>query len=59
MSYDFNDPKYWFDCAQEMRTGAYLMKDPGNRQIMLRIADDYERLSYRAHQLRKQPRKAC
>jgi len=51
MKYDFNDPKYWLDCAQEMRNRAGLMKDYGNREIMLRIADDYERLGYRAHQL--------
>jgi len=51
MKYDFNDPKYWLDCAEQMRTSATSMKDSGNREIMLRIADDYERLGYRAYQL--------
>ena len=48
MSYEFNDTSYWFDRAKEIRTRADLMKDSGNRQIMLRIAIDYERLGERA-----------
>ena len=51
MDYDFNDPKYWFDCANEMRTRTDLMRDPGNRQVISRIVHDYERLGYRAVQL--------
>ena len=48
MSYDFIDPKYWFDRAEEVRIRSDLMRDPGNRETMLRIAADYERLGERA-----------
>ena len=48
MSYDFNNPEYWFDRAEELRTRVDLMRDPGNREVMLRIADAYERLGRRA-----------
>jgi hypothetical protein len=50
MSYDFNNPRYWFDRAEEMRVRADVMTDPTNREIMLRIAADYERLGQRAFQ---------
>jgi len=50
MRYDFNDLNYWFDRAEEMRTSAALMRDLNNREIMLRIAGDYDRLGCRAHQ---------
>ena len=43
VSYEFNDPQCWFDRAEEMRPRSDLMRDPGNREIMLRIAADYER----------------
>ena len=48
MSYEFNNPEYWFDRAEELRTRVDLMRDPGNREVMLRIADEYERLGRRA-----------
>jgi hypothetical protein len=48
MSYDFNNPEFWYDRAEELRTRVDLMRDPGNREIMLRIIDDYERLARRA-----------
>ena len=48
MPYDFADPLYWFDRAEEMRSRAELMQDLHNREIMHRIADDYERLGQRA-----------
>ena len=54
MPYDFNNPRYWFDRAEEMRVRADAMEDTANREIMLRIADDYERLGQRAFQ---QPKK--
>ena len=44
MAYDFSDTRYWFDRAEEMRTEARLMQDSSNREIMLRIADEFERL---------------
>jgi hypothetical protein len=46
--YDFANPKYWFDRAKEMRSRAELMRDLHNKEIMHRIADDYERLGRRA-----------
>jgi len=59
MPYDFNDPKYWFDRAEEMRTRAGQMRDLTNREIMLLIADDYDRLGNRAHQrIKPRTRKA-
>ena len=48
MPYDFADPMYWFDRAKEMRSRPELMQDLHNREIMHRIADDYERLGQRA-----------
>ena len=48
MPYDFNNTEYWFDRAKELRTRVDLMRDPGNREVMLRIADAYERLGRRA-----------
>ena len=39
------DPKYWLDRADEIRAYADAMKDAYARQIMLRIASDYLRLS--------------
>ena len=49
MRYDFNDPNYWFDCADEMRNRIDLMTDRGNREVITRIVHDYESLGYRAH----------
>ena len=53
MPYDFNNTEYWFDRAKELRTRVDLMRDRGNREIMLRIADDYERLGRRAAERRE------
>ena len=53
MRYDFNDPNYWFDRAEEMRTQNDLMGDPGNRQVVSRIIHDYESLGSRAVQFTK------
>ena len=53
MSYDFNNHEYWFDRAEEVRARSDLMQDPGNREIMLRIAADYEKLGERAKRLRE------
>jgi hypothetical protein len=43
-----SDPDYWSDRAEEVRRLGEDMKDMINRQIMLRIAEDYERLAHRA-----------
>jgi hypothetical protein len=43
-----NDPKHWRDRATEARALAEQMDDPEGKRMMLRVADDYERLAQRA-----------
>ncbi|HEY7662730.1 MAG TPA: hypothetical protein VH934_06380 [Xanthobacteraceae bacterium] len=45
-----NDPKHWRDRAEETRALADQMSDETSRQMMLRIAADYEHLAERAEQ---------
>jgi hypothetical protein len=45
-----NDPAHWRHRAEEMRTLAEGMSSSETRQIMMRIATDYERLAERAEQ---------
>jgi hypothetical protein len=43
-----NDPKHWRDRAAEMRILAKGAADLDTEAIMLKLADDYERLADRA-----------
>ena len=45
-----NDARHWRARAEKMRLVAEDMRDPGNRQTALRIADDYDRLARRAEE---------
>jgi len=38
-----DDPQYWNDRAEEARAKAADMKDPGNKRMMLKIAEGHER----------------
>jgi hypothetical protein len=44
------NPEHWYHRADEIRYLAALTKDPQNKTIMLRIANDCERLPKRAEQ---------
>jgi hypothetical protein len=43
-----HDPKHWRDRAEEARMLAEMIGDETSKQMMLRIADDYEKLAERA-----------
>jgi hypothetical protein len=51
MPYNMSDPQSWFDRAEAARARANAMKNPLNKQKMLRIADDYEDLGLSAQLL--------
>ena len=44
----FKDPEHWRQRAEESRVLAEQMNDETAKQIMLGIADDYEKLATRA-----------
>ena len=48
-----NDPKHWRDRAKEARMLAELINDETTKQMMLRIAADYDELAERV-QIRAQ-----
>jgi hypothetical protein len=48
-----DDPKHWHDRAAEMRALSATMNDIETRAIMLRLADDYNKLADRAEERAK------
>lgn len=51
------DPDHWRQRAREMRALAEQMNNETSREIMLRIAEDYEKLAHRALQRSDSPPK--
>lgn len=43
-----DDPKHWYDRADEARCVADQIKDPNSRTMMVNIANGYERIAVRA-----------
>ena len=44
----FNNPQHWRDRAEEARVLAEQMHDDLSRAMMLKIAEDYDKLAVRA-----------
>jgi hypothetical protein len=43
-----DEPKHWLERAEEARSIADQLSDPESRRMMMRIAEDYERLANHA-----------
>ena len=48
-----DNPGYWQARAEEARVVAESLQDPTSREIMLRIASDYERMAEKAEERSK------
>jgi len=48
--HSFNDPKHWRERAEEARVHAEQISDPESKRMMLKIAEDYEKLAKRAEE---------
>jgi CHASE3 domain sensor protein len=44
----YNDPEHWRERAEDARALARLMSDPVGKEVMMEIADSYDRLAARA-----------
>ena len=51
-----NDPEHWHARAEEMRRLAEDINDAATKQMMLRIARDYENLAVRAEERSRSPK---
>src|SRR5215831_4210200 len=49
---DFNDPEYWRKLAAKRRALAGPVKDEKSKQLMLEIAEDFDRLAKRVEATR-------
>jgi hypothetical protein len=56
-SHIFDDPKHWRQRAEQARVLAGQMSDATSREMMLGIAQDYERLAEQAEQRAREERK--
>ena len=51
-----NDPKFWSSRADEARTITEQLEDQGRKELMLRIAEDYDLLARLTKSSRAEPK---